>query len=57
MSVINHNHLTTTTSLSSSTSSFFAQNTFDVVRCQVVSVPRKKVGVCNCVATSPAEQT
>ncbi|KAJ9552263.1 hypothetical protein OSB04_016308 [Centaurea solstitialis] len=56
MSVLQH-HLVATSSLSSSTSAFFAQNSFDVGRTQVVSVPLKKMGVCKCVATSPAEQT
>ncbi|KAI3702298.1 hypothetical protein L6452_28031 [Arctium lappa] len=50
------NHLVAT-SLSSSTSTFFAQNSFDVVRTQVVSVSLKKVGVCKCVVTSPTDQT
>ncbi|KVI01873.1 hypothetical protein Ccrd_019845 [Cynara cardunculus var. scolymus] len=55
MSVLPH-HLVAT-SLSSSTSNFFAQNSFDVVRTQVVSAPFRKMGVCKCVATSPTEQT
>ncbi|KAK1431245.1 hypothetical protein QVD17_14564 [Tagetes erecta] len=54
MSLLQHHHVTP---LSSSSSALFAQNNFAGVRTQSVNVSTKKMGVCKCVAASPAEQT
>ncbi|KAL2935083.1 LL-diaminopimelate aminotransferase chloroplastic [Bienertia sinuspersici] len=55
MSVANH-HLTSSTPLSSSSSSFFSHSKLISSRAQIVAVKVKNGGVCKCVATSPAEQ-
>ncbi|KAA8536314.1 hypothetical protein F0562_028792 [Nyssa sinensis] len=53
MSLIHHNHLST--SISSSSSTFLARNNFNI-RTQNVSLPAKNNGICKCVAAPLSEK-